>query len=56
MERGFPGECPDRLEWDRCRQAAVRLWDTLESGGVRTAWESPDPRPGARALVHSEET
>ncbi|MEP7028802.1 MAG: nucleotidyltransferase domain-containing protein [Candidatus Eisenbacteria bacterium] len=51
MEQRFPGECPDHLDWDRCRQAAVRLWDTLESGGARTAWEISDPLPGARAHV-----
>ncbi len=51
MEQRFPGECPDHLDWDRCRQAAVRLWDTLENGGARTAWEISDPLPGARSHV-----
>jgi len=43
MKRLFPGECPARLDWDRCRRAAVLLWDTLESGGARTAWDAPAP-------------
>jgi hypothetical protein len=51
MQQRFPGECPESLEWDRCRQAAVRLWDTLDSGGARVAWEVPDPMPGARAFA-----
>ena len=53
IARLFPGEPPDRLDWDRCRRAAVLLWDTMESGGARTAWDVPDPAQGARA--HAEE-
>ena len=51
MERSFPGACPERLDWDRCRQAAVRLWDTLDSGGARVAWDVPDPMPGERTFA-----
>ena len=51
MARLFPGVPPDRLDWDRCRRAAVLLWDTMESGGTRTAWDVPDPSGGARVLA-----
>lgn len=54
MKRLFPGACPERMEWDRCRQAAVRLWDTMQSGGVRTAWEIDDPAPVAHAFAEEE--
>jgi hypothetical protein len=43
VARLFPGARPDRLDWDRCRRAAVLLWDTMDSGGARTAWDVPDP-------------
>ena len=48
VARLFPGALPDRLDWDGCRRAAVLLWDTMESGGTRTAWDVPDP-------AHAEE-
>jgi hypothetical protein len=54
VARLFPGEAPDRLDWDRCRRAAVLLWDTMESGGARTAWDVPDPAADAR--VHAEDS
>ena len=41
VTRLFPGAPPERLDWDGCRRAAVLLWDTLESGGARTAREVP---------------
>ncbi len=44
MRALFPGRCPDTLEWDRCRTAVVRLWDTLHMAGTRTAWEPDAPR------------
>jgi hypothetical protein len=53
VARLFPGAPPDRLDWDRCRRAAVLLWDTMESGGARTAWDVPDPAQDVR--VHAEE-
>jgi hypothetical protein len=49
MEQLFPGECPERMTWDRCRRAAVRLWDTIEGGGARTAWDVPAPDASAFA-------
>ena len=41
----FPGACPERLDWERCRHAVVRLWDSVELRGTRTAWDVPPPRP-----------
>ena len=51
MARWFPGECPEHMEWDRCRRAAVRMWDTMEGGGTRTAWDVPGPVQDARAFA-----
>lgn len=49
MKALFPGECPETLEWDRCRSAVVRLWDTMHMSGTRTAWEAETPdTAGAR--------
>jgi hypothetical protein len=39
VARAFPGRPPAGLDWERCRTACVRLWDTMHMGGVRTAWE-----------------
>ena len=47
MQRRFPGACPERLEWEPCRRAVVRLWDTMHMGGTRTAWDVGEPAPGA---------
>jgi hypothetical protein len=44
MRALFPGRCPDTLEWDRCRMAVVRLWDSMHMAGTRTAWEPDGPR------------
>ena len=44
MRALFPGRCPDTLEWDRCRTAVVRLWDSMHMAGTRTAWEPDGPR------------
>lgn len=43
MARSFPGALPERLEWDACRVAVVRLWDGMHMAGTRTAWD--DDRP-----------
>ena len=51
VARLFPGAPPDRFDWDRCRRAAVLLWDTMESGGARTAWDVPDPAQDVRVLA-----
>lgn len=51
MAHYFPGVCPDDFTWDRCRRAAVRLWDTIEGGGARTAWMVEDPVPDARSFA-----
>ena len=47
MRKLFPGAPPDRLEWEPCRRAVVKLWDTLTLGGARTADEVDDARPAA---------
>lgn len=39
VARAFPGRPPEALDWERCRNAAVRLWDSMQTGGARTAWE-----------------
>jgi hypothetical protein len=39
VARVFPGRPPSALDWERCRAAAVRLWDSMQTGGARTAWE-----------------
>jgi len=47
MERHFPGALPSRLEWDPCRTAVVRLWDAMQMGGTRTAWDEDRPETAA---------
>jgi hypothetical protein len=51
MARRFPGEPPARLEWDACRSAVVRLWDTMQNSGTRTAWET---EPAEQAFAAGE--
>ena len=43
MRHTFPGVLPERLEWDPCRVAVVRLWDGMHMGGTRTAWDEDRP-------------
>jgi predicted nucleotidyltransferase len=50
MARCFPGALPSRLEWDPCRTAVVRLWDTMQMGGVRTAWDDDRPETAGETL------
>ena len=45
MRHTFPGALPQRLEWDSCRVAVVRLWDGMHMGGTRTAWDEDRPEP-----------
>jgi hypothetical protein len=53
MERRFPGAPPERLDWDVCRTAVVRFWDTMHNAGTRTAWEL-DPAARASATAEAE--